>query len=180
MRSTLHVLGALALGAFLSTPAAAVNCTATTFTALAASDCEGSFSGNINGAQSELDFLATAFGTSFTYIGKSDNPGNGPFTGNPQVSMNGTLTFDAPLTGTFVIGLKAANDYSYYLFNAGAPVSSLTFNSTAGVAVNSQGIEQDLSHANLYVGAIPEPETYALMLAGLGFVTFISRRRRHS
>ena len=32
--------------------------------------------------------------------------------------------------------------------------------------------------ANFSVTAIPEPETYALMLAGLGAVGFMSRRRR--
>lgn len=30
---------------------------------------------------------------------------------------------------------------------------------------------------NVQVGAVPEPETYALMLAGLGVVGFASRRR---
>ena len=28
------------------------------------------------------------------------------------------------------------------------------------------------------VGAIPEPETYALMLVGLGAIGFVARRRR--
>ncbi|HUP09365.1 MAG TPA: PEP-CTERM sorting domain-containing protein [Caldimonas sp.] len=28
------------------------------------------------------------------------------------------------------------------------------------------------------VGAIPEPETYALMLAGLGMLSWVARRRR--
>jgi hypothetical protein len=32
----------------------------------------------------------------------------------------------------------------------------------------------------LKVTAVPEPETYALMLAGLGAVGFLSRRRRRA
>jgi hypothetical protein len=32
--------------------------------------------------------------------------------------------------------------------------------------------------ANYNVTAVPEPETYVLMLAGLGAVGFINRRRR--
>jgi hypothetical protein len=162
-------------------PAHAENCADTTFTALASIDCAGSFVGNINGSASETTFLNTEFGSTFTYVGKSDDAGNGPFTSNPAVNMGGTLTFDSAISGMFVIGLKAANNYSYYLFDAVSPVTSLTFNSTAGVAVNVRGIPQDLSHANLYITtAVPEPETYALMLAGLGVVGFMAKRRRRS
>ena len=37
---------------------------------------------------------------------------------------------------------------------------------------------QELSHATVYTTAIPEPETYALLAAGLAFVGWASRRRR--
>jgi hypothetical protein len=177
--NTLKALVAAIGVAALSTPALAENCADTTFSALPSIGCAGSFVGNINGSTSETTFLNTEFGGSFTYVGKSDDAGNGPFTSNPQVSTAGTLTFDSPLTGTFVIGLKAANNFSYYLFNALLPVSSLTFDSTAGVALNGQGIAQNLSHAALYVtAAVPEPETYALMVAGLAAMGFMARRRQ--
>jgi len=44
---------------------------------------------------------------------------------------------------------------------------------------NSQGGPETISAIRLTqaVGAIPEPETYALMLAGLGAICFMSRRR---
>lgn len=180
MNITLKSVGILAALVAASAPALAENCADTTFTALASTDCRGSFAGNINGNASEVAYLDAQFGASFSYLGKSDDAGNGPFTGNPQVRTNGTLTFDSPISGEFVIGLKAARNYSYFLFNAAVPISSLTFNSTAGVAENRRGIPQRLSHANLYAVAnpVPEPETYALMMAGLGAMGFLVRRRK--
>lgn len=183
MNKLSSIASAALASAFLCTPAMAENCASTTFTALASSACAGSFVGNINGSASEVTFLNSTFGGGFTYTGKSDDAGNGPFTGNPMVSTLGTLTFDSPLFGMFVIGLKAADNYSYYLFNALAPTSSLTFSSTAGVALNRNEMSQNLSHAALYVravGPVPEPETYALMMAGLAALGFVSRRRRRT
>jgi hypothetical protein len=182
MKPKLHTISALVAAAFLSSPAlAGVECGLTTFQTLNYSACYGAFEGNIYGSPSETAYLASKFGgTVFTYLGKTDDPGNGPFTGNPETNTGGVLTFDAPITGSFVIGLKASDQYSYYLFNAVEPVSSLTFSSTSGVAMNKKGFPQDLSHANLYTSAapVPEPETYALMLAGLGALGFMSRRRK--
>jgi len=35
-----------------------------------------------------------------------------------------------------------------------------------------------MSLQNIQVAAVPEPATYAMMLAGLGAIVFVSRRRR--
>ena len=170
----------LAIAAAASAPAIAATevCGNTSFSALAATDCRGAFTGNINGSASEIAYLVSQWGGSFTYMGKSDDAGSGPFTSNPSGNGPSTLTFDSPLSGMFVIGLKAANNHSYYLFNAASPITSLTFDTTAGVALNPRGIAQDLSHANLYIGVVPEPESYAMMLAGLGLMGFVARRRK--
>jgi len=46
----------------------------------------------------------------------------------------------------------------------------------------NDGLRVDIDHDDMVVGlkvvAIPEPETYALLMAGLGAVGFIARRRR--
>ena len=176
------LLTALATSAlFAASAARAENCLDSTTTPSYLS-CAGSFTGNLNGSASELTSLTTLFGGTWTYGGKSDDSGSGPFTSNPGGS-SGTLTFDTAMFGTFVIGLKAATQYSFFRFDGGSTgITTIDFD-TFGVAQNGQGIAQALSHAALYLGTgvpgvVAEPETYALLLAGLGVLGFVARRRR--
>jgi hypothetical protein len=50
---------------------------------------------------------------------------------------------------------------------------------TGGTFANAQGGPETIAAARL-TAAIPEPQTYAMMLAGLGLMGFIARRRNHS
>ena len=156
-------------------------CSLSDFT-VAAIACRGPFTGNINGSASEMTALHTYFGNLWTYEGKTDDAGNGPFTSKP-LSPTGTLTFDSAVTGLFVIGLKASDTYSFYEFNGGTHgITSLQF-STRGTAQNSQGSAQDLSHAALYLDppsdVVPEPSTYMMMAAGLAGLGLAARRRNN-
>lgn len=144
--------------------------------------CGGSFAGNNHNQEADvLAYINTTWGVSFTDQGASDDAANGPFTSNPN-GATGTLTFDFALDQAFVLALKAGNQFSLFYFDGSGPAISSIDYSTLGVNVNNQGIAQGLSHATVYstalVPGIPEPETYALMLAGLGMVGFMARRRR--
>ena len=75
------------------------------------------------------------------------------------------------------IALKAGKSFSLYYYDAtAANVASLDF-ITTGASLGPRGKAQTLSHATLYQ-PIPEPETYALMLAGLAAVGFVVGRRK--
>ena len=152
-----------------------------------ATACGGSFAGNNTGVSQPnvLLYIANQGWGTATVLGSSDNlPTFGPFTGNPTTAT--TLTFDALLSGPFVIALKAGNNFSLYYFlnTPGSAISGVNF-TTAGVSVNGNGQSSDLSHATLYslnrgsMNVVPEPSTYALMATGMiGLVGFARRRRQ--
>lgn len=145
-----------------------LSCTATVATIYDA--CSGAWEGNNSGNPNRLDKvndeIFNAFG--FTVGSFFDISADGP--------NEGTLNF-APVSGPFVIALKAGNAFSlYYEDNAGGPVSSFVYD-TLGVQVNKNGIGAGLSHATIYL-PVPEPETYAMLLVGLGLIGFSLRHKR--
>ena len=179
------------LGALLTSESASAQSCAAAASMLATTGymgCAGSFLGNLIGTPAELTQLNTLFAPNgpFAYQGKSDDASNGPFTGNPAAS-SGTLTLDTKQFGFFVIGIKAAANYSFYEFNGGTTgIQSLAF-STIGTATNATEVPQGLSHAALYTSAtgtttttavVPEPSTYALMTVGLLAVAVAAGQRR--
>ncbi len=148
-------------------------------------DCAGSFSGNLGGAltQGQIEVLNAQFGDKgFSYgsgltYSKSDATGHGLFT---DLGDDFTLSFDsgAKATGLFVIGLKQANRYSFYLFDGGtAGIGTIDFNVLGVVSKQTDGLSHAVYLGNALTAPVPEPESYALMLAGLGVIGFIARRR---
>ena len=67
--------------------------------------------------------------------------------------------------GAFNKPEDASGLMSVYFVNVSG--ASITGNLTAGTSISSHG----------FIPAVPEPETYAMLLAGLGLMGFIARRR---
>ena len=96
-----------------------------------------------------------------------------PFTGNTNdinVYWNGSLV--QALAGTNGTGAHNWAVYSVDVVGGAGSTSRLTFNA-AGVSDSYGGSLDAVS----VTSAVPEPQTYALLLAGLGAVFFLARRR---
>jgi len=103
--------------------------------------------------------------------------GSSTFWGRPDsltASAAGTSTnFAAPLTGT-------NNDWQHETMNFTAigATTTVTLQGATGVAyIGLDNASVDL--VSLPVDAVPEPETWALFVGGLGGMALVARRRRH-
>lgn len=137
------------------------------------------------------------FGTGWSLLVKHDVNGNyaggsllsngvtftSTITGMPGTSGTWTLNSSQPVTLDLVFALHGANRSGAFLFAAEA-VPGIGNNSWEIHWLNNGGNEPNYSNLALFVRdvqlvpAVPEPESYALMLAGLGVVGSIVRRRR--
>jgi hypothetical protein len=87
------------------------------------------------------------------------------------VTTAGDVAFTASGLGFGVTnGDQSFSQYVQFTAKTGVAIKGLVFS-------NSPAIDA-FEVANFNVTAVPEPETYVLMLAGLGAVGFMSRRRR--
>lgn len=91
------------------------------------------------------------------------------------VSINGALT-------TLATPLDAANSSLPYAYTTGFQTFSQKFDAASSVTlafgvvdVNDYNVTSALWFDN--VAVVPEPETYAMFLAGLGLMGFVSRRK---
>ncbi len=148
--------------------------------------CLGSYVGNMDnqlgGSNGIFAAIKNGFNldTSSYFSSDSFGAGGNPFAQNEGSRDDGMINFDQALTGSFVLGLKQGNGFSLYLFNGSTIAGGI-----ANIAYDTNGVQSNgglgLSHAGFFgtpVTAVPEPETYALMLAGLAAIAFVAKRRK--
>lgn len=110
---------------------------------------------------SGLDYVSFLWGSPDTYNSLT------------VVTTAGNLVFTAAGLGFSVTnGNQSFSQYVEFTADAGVDILGLIF-------TNSR-VTDAFEVANFSLTPIPEPETYALMLAGLAAVGFISRRRRRA
>jgi hypothetical protein len=99
-----------------------------------------------------------------------------------------SFTFADVSQGTAIGNGQNLGDFTSYAVLgsfAGSVFTPFTLNGAYDLILGfNDGLRVDSDYDDMVVGlkvaAIPEPETYALLMAGLGAVGFISRRRRKS
>lgn len=95
---------------------------------------------------------------------------------------NPTSGCTAGTSGSFSGGVNsytsaAAYDYLAIHFGKGELLFHWAAPVAAGTTFTVAGLPKDLSNYRAFISPVPEPETYAMLLAGLGMLGWMARRR---
>lgn len=94
-----------------------------------------------------------------------------------QITVKGEFEGAITHTQTFTVNTTGATREFFNWQN----VDTVLITTTGGTHNSSlRGTGTSFAMDNLIINAIPEPETYAMFLAGLGLLGFMSRRRKNS
>lgn len=122
-------------------------------------------------------------------------PGKPQATVNPQnayamifvpdnLTLAGSTLSWNEATGTGSLGL-AHTAYADFLelsgpggYDAGGMMGAVGMTATSARVYGAVGTMSGIPYSQTITAAVPEPETYAMMMAGLGLVGWMSRRRR--
>ncbi|CDG84886.1 FxDxF family PEP-CTERM protein [Janthinobacterium agaricidamnosum] len=128
---------------------------------------------NNNNLSSVSQNLATKAGglysLSFSFAGRPDTPNQLPSLIN--VYWGNTLLNPSPLVGT---DTGSWQNFSLSTLTAQGALTSLRFESVGPTGAPTFGSYLD----NVTVTAVPEPESYAMLLPGLALVGFMARRKK--
>jgi PEP-CTERM motif len=170
-----------------------------TFEGASSDDCYGVASGNINGNTGTSILNGMNWGTGWTYLDATDassarfmgldftvsatagTAGSWTLTG---IDTNGMAPLNLPASFDFTVGMKAGEEYALWGFD-NVVVDGADSGSFSIVFTNKGGAHPELSHLTVFgresgggsIAAIPEANTYAMLLAGLGLVGFATRRK---
>jgi len=179
----------LSSGAAFADTAATCSKTQVTIGSHTAQDCAGFYSGNLNATTNTAGNGVITW-TDVNNLHLFTNPGNlltGPLDSSYMVSVSSkgtTITFNHTMIGETIIGIhsggvdlvdssKKGSGTAFYLFDAGTTgITSVSFNNIKGIS------NATLLGTNLPASAVPETETYAMMLAGIGMLGLVARRRK--
>ncbi len=96
---------------------------------------------------------------------------------NGSLLSGGFHVFPGFVKGDFAVRVEATPVGGFF---SGIPILDLTGVNTNIAGVGPGAFQNAMIEGSGNVQAIPEPETYALMLAGLGALGFVARRRRRT
>jgi hypothetical protein len=177
--TTVVLLGSVSAHAVLVSTGVACDGNGTAMTALGRYvDCAGSFAGsNRDQAADVTAVIQQEFGLSVVKSNETILFGTS-FPHSDLFFLSGNIR------GLLVVAMRSGDAFSLYGFDGGpVGISGFTYD-TFGIGFRNASGQlisgQALTSADLYVPAlppVPEPEAYALMLAGLGFMRFVARRR---
>ena len=130
----------------------------------------------------------TLSGTPFNYTGEQFSL-RVAFTAPAGILPSSTPVFHSTITGQVFSGTNGSLNFNFdnteqlFTFGSGATAGSFRFsvNDASLLLSTANGAPQTIAITGQIfsqVGVIPEPETYALLMAGLGAVGFMARRRK--
>jgi hypothetical protein len=137
---------------------------------------------NAAGGYDILSINGTVFNGADTFaIGALENNAQRPFA---SVSTSGLYVFDnnyfatgtLPFDNAGLLFTFGSQGYEGNVYQANSG-NGLAFVTTAPVGLSAGSWNSERAMSTYSVAAVPEPGTYAMMLAGLGLMGFIARRK---